>query len=186
MRLRLIMVLLSSSADIAFAAPAAPQPCTPWTHTRPLSPGAIALLEEAAERSTIVTSLLEDLEQADVLVYVTGSMPGAVGGPTSHMVFLSRDETTRYLLVRIDFLRLTPPERIVSLGHELHHALEVANAPEVTDSGGLAQLYRRIGWENEKNRFETAGARITGNRVRSQLNGRANSSRRASSERKVS
>ena len=162
-----IMVLLTLlAAEVALAeATAGPS----WTHTRPLSVGAIALLANAAEHSSIVTTLLKELEQTDIVVYLTDAMPWAAKGSASYMVFLSRDATTRYLLVRIDRWRVSVPERIALLGHELQHALEVAAAPDVNDADGLAQLYRRIGWEAQKNRFETAGAKAVSNRVRKQL-----------------
>ena len=173
MRTTIIMVWLTLSVVVAaFAGPSPPQTPPRWTRTRPLSPGSAALLAIASERSSIVTTLLEDLEQTDLIVYLADSIPWAVSEPASYLTFLSRDGSARYLLVRIDFQRLSPPERIARLGHELQHALEVSVAPEVKDAAGLAALYRRIGWEGEKDRFETDAARATGNRVRSQISGR--------------
>ncbi len=150
-----------------------------WARTHPLSPGAIALLATAAERSSIVANLLEDIEQTDLVVYVSDSMPGFSAGPKSHMVFLSRDAAARYLLVRVDSRRLSPSEGIVALGHELHHALEVAAAPEVMDAAGMEQLYRRIGWESGSGRFETGGAKDTSQHVWKQLIQRDKLERRA-------
>lgn len=120
---------------VAQAASAQAPPANPWTHTHPLSSSAIELLADATERSSIVASLLDELEQTDVVVYIVDSMPGVISGPTSYLAFLSLDATARYLLIRIDRFRLSPPERIVSLGHELQHALEVAAAPDVKGGG---------------------------------------------------
>ena len=42
-------------------------------------------------------------------------------------------------------LRGAPEDSIAVLGHELQHAVEVAEAIDVNDNGGLARLYQRIG-----------------------------------------
>jgi len=169
MRKALIVILLTLSA--AGAAFADRDELPPWQHVRALSTGAVELIWESAARSRIVLDLLRDIEETGVVVYLTDVMPGAISGPVSHLVYLSNDGATRYLLVRIDRWRSTPYERIALLGHELQHALEVARAPEVRDAQGLAKLYRRIGWENQKDKFETAAAQDTGYRVRRELTG---------------
>jgi hypothetical protein len=129
------------------------------------------MLADAATRSSIVRSLLEDLERTDVVVYVSDSMSGLPGEPAAYLEFVSYAAGTRYLLVRIDRWKLSPSDRIIWLGHELQHALEVAADPDVKDAAGLARLYRRIGWEGQTGRFDTRGARDTGIRVRNQLTG---------------
>lgn len=160
------IVFLMVAASTASAGPLPRIPWAAWTHTRPLSPGAIGLIEESSERSQIVTSLMRDLEKTNLVVYVSDSMPGVRSGPASYLTFVSREGGVRYLMVRIDFFRLSPSERIVALGHELQHALEVASAPEVTDAASLAKLYQRIGRESSEGRFESDDAHDTGNRVR--------------------
>jgi hypothetical protein len=169
MRTTLVLVLLTLSA--AHPAVAGAATTTPWTHTRPLTPGAAALLADATTRSSIVRTLLQDLERTDVVVYLSDSMTGWAGEPRAYLSFVSSPASTRYLVVRIDHRRLAPFERIAWLGHELRHALEVAAAPDVKDAGGLTHLYRRIGWEDTKGRFESDAARAIGHRVRNQLFG---------------
>lgn len=156
------------TAATALAEPAiAPSPIVPsLTHTLPLSPSVIALLAAAQNRSSIIGDLLDALERSDIVVYVADTMPAPLSGPTSYLSFLSNEAGARYLLVRLDRMRLSASERIVALGHELQHALEVAEAPEVRSARGLAQLYRRIGWESRPDRFETERAQTTGRRVR--------------------
>jgi hypothetical protein len=41
---------------------------------------------------------------------------------------------------------LTGDEQIAALGHELRHAVEVAEAPSVVDTASLGEEYRRIGF----------------------------------------
>lgn len=144
-------------------------PSVPWTHTRALSPSTGALISEAIERSQTVVSLMKELERSNVVAYITDSPPWALANPASYMVFLSREGSMRYVLVRINRWGLSPPERIVLLGHELRHALEVAAAPEVQDESGLAQLYRRIGWSGGGNKYESEAAQTVSIKIRREL-----------------
>ncbi|MEO5761593.1 MAG: hypothetical protein ABIR28_04700 [Vicinamibacteria bacterium] len=169
MSLKIFACACSLMIGLARATPAAPVALPRWTHTLPLNTDAINLLTEAAERSPLVTSLIEELERTDVVVYLTELSPGRPPGPSSYLVFLSEEATTRYLLIRIDKWKLSPFERICLLGHELQHALEVAAAPDVRDTTGLASLYRRIGWESGENRFETTAAKSMGFQVKAEL-----------------
>lgn len=188
MRNKFIAVCLTlATVEVAVAdTPPGPvpsaSPWSAWAHTRPLSPGAIELLDIAAERSAIVSSLLEDIERTDLIVYVTDSMPGVFTGPKSTMVFLSGDSTMRYLLIRVDSMRLPLPERIAALGHELQHAMEVAAAPEVKSAKAMADLYRRIGWETSKGRFESQAAQAVAFRITKQLGQRDKPHRLASGD----
>lgn len=168
--LTMIVLTFPPGKDV-MTAPLKPAKPT-WGRTRGLSPTAQALLVEGSRRSSTINALLAELEQSDLIVDVSDVMPGAGSGPTSYLSFTHYDGASRYVLIRIDRLRLSSHERIIWLGHELQHALEVAAAPEVRDSAGLAQLLRRIGWESVQNRFETLEASMTGNRVRSEIYGR--------------
>jgi hypothetical protein len=144
-------------------------PFAPWTHTRALSPSIAALIGDAVERSQVVVSLMKELERSNVVAYVTDSPPWALANPASYMVFLSREAGMRYVLVRINRWGLSPPERIVLLGHELQHALEVAAAPEVQNASGLAQLYQRIGWSGGGDKYESAAAQAVSQKIRREL-----------------
>lgn len=186
MRNTFIAVCLMLSPLSAAAAPPEPvptaSPWSAWSRTRPLSAGAITLLKDAVEHSVIVEDLLEQIERTDLVVYLTDAMPGVFIGPKSTMVFLSGDTANRYLLIRLDAMRLPQPERIAALGHELHHALEVAAAPEVKGASDMAGLYRRIGWETSKGRFESRGAQAVSLQVFKQLGKRNRGERVARAE----
>jgi len=162
----LTLFLALATAEVARAETL---PSSPWGRARPLSEGAAHLLASAREQSSIVAGLLEELERTDVIVYIADLAAPAVHGPLSHMVYLANDASSRYVLVRVDHWRISPSERIALLGHELQHALEVAGAPEVRDALGLKALYKRIGWESQKDRFESEAAKAVANRVRSEL-----------------
>ena len=170
MRTALILALVTIVTAHAATA-GTPRPSS-WKKTRALTSSATTMLADATERSSIVKSLLADLERTDVVVYVSDSMSGTAREVPAYLEFVSYAAGIRYLLVRIDRWKLTPSDRIMWLGHELQHALEIATAPDVKDTVGLAQLYRRIGREDRRGRFESDGARATGERVRIQLAGR--------------
>jgi hypothetical protein len=160
-------LLVLPAVDVA----AAGTPPPAWTHTRPLTPGAAELLADAARRSVIIRTLLENLEQTDVVVYLSDSMTGSDEEPQAYLTFLSQGGGIRYLLVRVASSWFPPTAAIPPLGHELQHAVEVAGAPEVQDAASMAQLYRRIGWEGRTGRFESDRARAVGVLVRNQLAG---------------
>jgi len=164
----LLLTLFLAVRAAEGAPPDAPLPAN-WPRARPLSENATALLSSAREQSSIVAGLLDELERTDMVVYLADLLAPAVQGPLSHMVYLTNDSKSRYVLVRIDYWRVSPTERIALLGHELQHALEVAAAPEVRDGIGMKELYKRIGWESQKDRFESEAAKAVGNRVRSEL-----------------
>jgi hypothetical protein len=166
MRTTLMMALLTLTA-----APVAVAAAAPTAHTRPLTPSTVALLADAAERSLIVRTLLQGLEQTDIVVYLSDSMSESAGQPSACVGFLSRAAGTRYLLVRIDRWRLSPTDRIALLGHELQHAAEIAAAPDVQDGAALGRLYQHIGWESRRGQFETSDARLIGRRIKDELAG---------------
>lgn len=136
-------------------------------------------MEEASDRSAIIAAQLAELEGSDVIVYVSDTMPGVFTGPKSNMVILTTEADVRYLWIRLDTSRLSPTDRITALGHELQHAREVAEAPEVRDSKGLARLYRRIGWESSPNRFESNEAQAVAVRIRKEIERNAKAARSA-------
>lgn len=167
MSITLLAALLALAA--AEPEPSIEVPRGSFARVRPLTPGGAELLLEARRRSSIVASLLRRFETTDAVVYVTDALPAVRNGPKSNLSFLSLDTTVRYLRIWLDGSRLSPSERVAALGHELFHALEVAAAPEVKDARSFVQLYRRIGWESTKDRFETQGARDMSDRIRKYL-----------------
>jgi hypothetical protein len=67
----------------------------------------------------------------------------------------------RYVKVRIACM-LTVAQQIAALGHELRHAVEIADAPSVVDNASLAAEYRRVGFASSVTRrgdgFESRAA----------------------------
>ena len=128
---------------------------------------AARLVRAAAAASPTVASLVEELgNSSDVIAVVelTREPFDALGDLRLQAVAGG----VRYLRIRIK-ADLKRWEQIAMLGHELQHAREVAQAPDVRDEAGLARLMRRIGREVYKGRFETAAAIEVAVRVRREI-----------------
>ncbi len=77
--------------------------------------------------------------------------------------------SSRYLRVQIR-ADLSRREAIALIGHELRHALEIAEATEVRDTTSLIRLYERIGHASiGEHAYDTEAARDTGRVVRREL-----------------
>lgn len=71
------------------------------------------------------------------------------------LIFVTAAGGVRYLRIRLA-CTLTGVRQIAMLGHELRHAVEVANAPWVLDESSLADEYRRIGFPSRDGSNATA------------------------------
>jgi len=100
-----------------------------------------------------------------------------VGG---RLTFLSAVPGARYVIV---YLRrqLAPVQLVVSVAHELQHAVEIAETPAIVDGRSLAREYTRIGFSNRlipwATTFDTRAAIDVGEQVLREL--RSASARRA-------
>jgi hypothetical protein len=77
----------------------------------------------------------------------------------------------RYLRISID-RRHHDCQRLAILGHELQHAVEIADSPRTTDQDSAAALYRTIGFRSEIGRrdcFDSQLAIDTGLRVQREI-----------------
>jgi hypothetical protein len=70
--------------------------------------------------------------------------------------------------------RQSRTDQIAALGHELQHAVEIADAATAVDQRSLQALYASIGFalESNRRRYETSAAQAAGNRVRRELSAR--------------
>jgi hypothetical protein len=128
------------------------------------------LLDELVARSATGRHLVAELGRSDLVVFVrhewfqTQILRGRIG------VVASR-EHVRLFAIEINSHQ-TRTEQLAALGHELQHALEIANAPFVHDARSLAALYTSIGEPSGypgAERYETAAAVAAGYRVRQEL-----------------
>lgn len=126
------------------------------------------MLELGARRSATFAGLLAALERTDVIVYIEPArgMPSKLDG---RLLLLPISNNQRYLRIQVR-AGLSRQETVPLIGHELQHALEVAEQPDVRDQAAMITLYERIGdtsWGVHA--YDTAAARSTARQVRTEL-----------------
>jgi hypothetical protein len=130
------------------------------------------LVEQAAERSPSIRMLIDQIEASDVIVYVR-MRPFTQSDLNGRVALLSTMPAgQRFLVIELACAR-ADVVTMATLGHELYHAVEIANEPSIVDARGLAAFYTRIGDKTGdvqgRISFETRGAEQTGVRVRREL-----------------
>lgn len=140
---------------------------SPTRHVRTTDPAIQSLLRAGFKQSSTFAGLMRRLAVSDLTIYIeeVPRLPGALEG---RMLMQPPAHGFRYLRIQIA-RRGSPSDTIALIGHELRHAVEVADALEVTDQQSFTALYRRIGLGEGAHQFDTAAARDTGRRVRREL-----------------
>jgi hypothetical protein len=140
-------------------------------HVRPETAMLRALTTQAAARSPLVHELIDRLDRTDVVVYIRHRTFGSVL-LDGRIGILSAAGGRRYLVIELACDR-SELVQMATLGHELHHALEIAAEPSIVDSRTLALFYGRIGIPSHPmghaQTFETQAAADIGARVRHEL-----------------
>jgi hypothetical protein len=142
----------------------------PKRSVRPLSRLLQHLTAEGARRAPTFAAILLGLEASDVIVHIVEAPNLPPSRPARTMLAVVTDRR----ILRIEMgQRQTGHARLALLGHELFHALEIANAPEVRDPRTLAALYRRIGFriDLDQQQFETREATQVEKQIRRELDG---------------
>lgn len=141
---------------------------SPYRHVRTTDTYLQALLRIGVQRSPTFASLMAQLNDTDVIVYLepVQTLPTSLSG---RLLLLQHGTPQRYL--RIQVLATTPrTDQIALIGHELRHALEVAQVPDVRDESSLVRLYERIGQRAVKgHQYDTNAAQDAGRAVRKEL-----------------
>lgn len=169
--LRAILAAVAAIAVTATLATAQDADRAAPSRIRGATVDAAQLLNELLERSPTVRDLVDRLDHSDLVVYVryewfsTTTIRGRIG-------FLASDKPRRLLAIEIA-CRYTRTDQLVALAHELQHAVEIADAPSVSDVRSLAEFYTSIGastgYAARSETYETAAATETGRRVRGEL-----------------
>ena len=130
-----------------------------------------ALLAAGLAHSPSLRALANRLAAGDVVVYLRcAPLAAQLDG---QLTFVSAAGGFRYVLVRLALGR--PWHRqIATLGHELQHALEIAERPDIIDQAALARAYARIGFarpprQHASRSFDTLAAIAAGEQVRREL-----------------
>jgi hypothetical protein len=136
----------------------------PDRHVRAVSTLAQQLLTEGMKRSRTFEAIVEALEATDLIVHVevNTKLPASVAG---RLMFGSAPPNgPRYVRVQIAEFG-TRLDQIASIGHELQHALEVSEAPEVRCTKTFRKLYERIGAPSLPTAYDTEAAQRVGQKV---------------------
>jgi hypothetical protein len=134
-----------------------------------------ALLKEGYDRSSTFQRLVNGISVTTTLVYVERGIC-AFGHLKACLVpFVAATDKGRYLrVVLTQPLDFRSRHRLIALiGHELQHALEVAERPAVVDVTGMIELCRQIGFPLKgRPGCETSEARAAGSAVLDELENR--------------
>jgi hypothetical protein len=109
------------------------------------SPQAVvaALLRDGTERSETFSRLVAALNGSDVVAYIGSSvrMPTGLDGYLAHHVIVAGNR--RYLRILVN-AGLGRDRLLAIIAHELQHAVEVAQAPEVQSDAAVRALFQRL------------------------------------------
>lgn len=142
----------------------------PDRHVRPVDSTMAGVLERGMRRSGTFAHLVLALNKSDVIVYIESGkvMPTSIVG---RLLLAAGPEGSRYLRIQVSG-HPGSNDMIALVGHELRHALEVAESPDVRDEASLIALYERIGHPSTgQHQYDTAAAQDAGRQVKSELKG---------------
>jgi len=146
-----VLAVLCTGAAVS-AATAADAPVS--ERIRPIAPYLAAFLRDGAANSSTFRALVARIDASDVIVYV---MPADLGSRVrGQLRFMGASRGVRYLQIELGW-QLGEQTAIAALGHELQHAVEVAEAPWVQDAASLEREFARIGHPSTPARFGESG-----------------------------
>jgi hypothetical protein len=140
----------------------------PTRHVRAADGTMAAILAEGMRRSGTFAHLVLALDTSDVIVYIEGGrlMPASLAG---RLLLTAGPEGHRYLRIQVNG-HPGSNDSIALVGHELRHALEVAQSPEVRDEASLIAFYERIGHHTTgAHHYDTVAAQAAGRKVKAEL-----------------
>jgi hypothetical protein len=113
------------------------------SQVRPLDPSLHMAVQAGRHYSPTFKALVDRLENGTLVVYVQyGQLQSGIQG---RLVFLSAVGQRRYVLVEV--ARQLDAARLIALvGHELQHAVEVLEQPEIVDGATFADAFSRTGF----------------------------------------
>jgi hypothetical protein len=169
--LTVVAIACVVSAQPVFAAPpdGTPASTARSARVRPGDSRSAVLLTRGLERSATIRGLVNQLERRDVIVYIE-MQPSLKKRLAGTLTWITKTKEHRYVRVSIN-PDLNTEMAISTVGHELQHALEVANAPQIVSEQSLASFYQLHGQSTRSalNGWDTEAARQAGDDVRREL-----------------
>jgi hypothetical protein len=140
-------------------------------HVRTTEPKLARLMDLGLAASAKFRQVVDQLNASDVVVYMALKQSrDELGAYLAHEIVVAGGR--RYLHIAIETLG-TDNHIVARLGHELQHALEVAQATDVRDVPALDQLFDRLNIRSVCGGcFETAAALKIQAAIEAELNGR--------------
>jgi hypothetical protein len=136
---------------------------------RPEEPELRKTIEEGVRQSATFENLVNRLNRNRLVVYIR--FDRCAGGVAACTRLVAPRDTTRQLLIVLDRFGRSPRDLTALLAHELQHALEIAEAPTVTDGASLERLYSTTGLHFREG-YETEAAIRVGRAVTDELSKR--------------
>jgi hypothetical protein len=130
------------------------------------------LLADGYARSTTFQRLVDAISVTNTIVYIKAGICAFGQVIACLLPFMATTDTARYLrIILTQPLDLAKKDRLIALiGHELQHALEVAERSEVIDVTSMIAMSRRIGFPLKgRPGYETSAARAAGNAIFEEL-----------------
>ncbi|HTH03738.1 MAG TPA: hypothetical protein VL882_25855 [Vicinamibacterales bacterium] len=146
-------------------------------HVRSTDPRVQEWLRIGAAESRTFRSLLNLLGESDLIVHVQLVDRLATAGQT---YFVNATATIRYVRIEVEF-RSSLTEMVALIGHELQHAVEIAQQPRIRDRQTLALFYKGMpGNSMSTTVYDSVAARVMEDRVRREMWGAVRSDSRPS------
>ncbi len=162
-----------SAIVVLTAASASPVSAASTARVRSSDTELQALLREGTDRSATFSTLVDTIEHSNGIVYVEFGYCAFGHLNACVLPLIASPHGDRYLriLVTPDKNRRSHDQLLALIAHELRHALEVFDAPEVIDVETMNALYRRIGTPETGGLkgYETSAARASGDHTLGEL-----------------
>jgi hypothetical protein len=139
-------------------------------HVRSTDPRVQEWLRLGAAESQTFRTLLNALGESDVIVHVQPVDRLMTAGQT---YFVTATSSVRYVRIEISF-RGNANDTVALIGHELQHAVEIAQQPGIRDRQALALFYKGMpGNSMSGTEYDSVAARVIEDRVRREMWGAA-------------
>src|SRR5262245_23795026 len=103
------------------------------------------LVTRGLEASATFRNLYQRLERSDLIVYLQRGTQVPIG--SGYNQFITYAGSYRFLRITLNVDRVND-DAVALLGHELRHAVELAEEPTVDDGDDYERMYDRIGYQS--------------------------------------